>query len=201
MFLTALDALETQGEARPGETVLIHAVGSGVGTAALQIARAMGCTVIGTSRTADKLQKAGELGLDVGIESTRGDFAADVLAYTGGAGADVILDLVGAPVWEANLRALAVRGRLVVVGLLGGGTATVDLRSLLNKRAHARSGRRSAPRPLEEKIAVTRKFARRVVPWLDRGCPAVDRVFLEEVRAAEARLEANLGFGKVVLRV
>ena len=202
-FLTAHDALETQGEARPGETVLIHAVGSGVGTAALQIARAMGCTVIGTSRTADKLKRAGELGLDVGIESTRGDFASDVLAFTGGSGADVILDLVGAPLWESNMRALAVRGRLVVVGLLGGGTATVDLRSLMNKRARV-VGTTLRARPLEERIAVTRHFARRVMPWLERGLvrPVVDRVFaFEEVRAAEQRLEANLGFGKVILRV
>lgn len=203
VFLTAHDALETQGEAKPGETVLIHAVGSGVGTAALQIARAMGCTVIGTSRTAEKLQKAGKLGLDVGIESTRGDFAADVLAFTGGSGADVIIDIIGAPVWEANLRALAVRGRLVVIGLLGGGTTTIDLRSLMNKRAHV-IGTTMRARPLEERIAVTRRFARRVVPWLERGLvrPVVDRVFpFAEVRAAEQRLEANLGFGKVVLRV
>ena len=99
-----------------------------------------------------------ELGLDVGIESTRGDFASDVLAYTGGGGADVIVDLIGASVWEPNLRVLAVRGRLVVVGLLGGGTATVDLRTLMNGcRARCRYHLR---RPLEEKIAVTRQFAR-----------------------------------------
>jgi len=202
-FLTAHDALETQGEARPGETVLIHAVGSGVGTAALQIARAMGCTVIGTSRTADKLHLAEELGLDVGIDSTLGDFAENVLAYTRGAGADVILDLVGAPVWEANLRALRVRGRLVVVGLLGGGMATVDLRTLMDKRARV-VGTILRGRPLEEKIAATQRFAARVVPWLERGLvrPVVDRVFpFEDVRTAEQRLEANLGFGKIVLRV
>src|SRR5262249_14233787 len=112
-FLTAHDGLETQGEARPGETVLVHAAGSGAGTAAVQLAHAMGCTVLGTSRTPEKLRLAAEFGLDVGIESTRGDFSQDVLAYTDGAGADVILDLVGAQAWEANLRALAVRGRLV----------------------------------------------------------------------------------------
>jgi NADPH:quinone reductase len=203
VFLTALDAIDVQAEAKPGEVVLVHAVGSGVGTAALQIAKAMGCMVLGTSRTEEKLRRAKELGLDVGIESTRGDFANDVLAYTGGSGADVIVDLIGASVWESNLRVLAVRGRLVVVGLLGGGTATVDLRTLMNKRARV-VGTTLRARPLEEKIVVTRRFARRIVPWLERGLvrPIVDRVFpFEEVRAAEQRLEANLGFGKVVLRV
>jgi NADPH:quinone reductase-like Zn-dependent oxidoreductase len=98
---------------------------------------------------------------------------------------------------------LAAGGRLVIVGLLGGGTATVDLRALMNKRARV-VGTVLRARPLEEKIAVTRRFADRVVPWLARGLvrPVVDQVFpFEQVRAAEKRLEANLGFGKVVLRV
>lgn len=203
VFITAHDALETQGELKPGETLLIHAVGSGVGTAALQIARAMGCSVIGTSRTTDKLDRATELGLDVGIDSARTDFAQQVMSLTGGSGADVILDLLGAPAWDGNMKALGVRGRLVVVGLLGGGTTTVDLRALMNKRAKV-IGTTLRARPLEEKILATRRFARRVVPWLERGLvqPVVDRVFpFEEVRAAEQRLEANLGFGKIVLRV
>jgi NADPH:quinone reductase-like Zn-dependent oxidoreductase len=92
---------------------------------------------------------------------------------------------------------------LVVIGLLGGGTATVDLRALMNKRARV-VGTTLRARPLEEKIAATRHFARRVVPWLERGLvrPVVDRVFaFEDVRAAEQRLEANFGFGKIVLRV
>jgi putative PIG3 family NAD(P)H quinone oxidoreductase len=202
-FITAHDALETQAGARPGESVLIHAVGSGVGTAALQVAKAMGCRVFGTSRTAEKLVRAAELGLDVGIETPREDFAAVVQAQTGGAGADVILDLIGATVLEANLAAAATCGRIVVVGLLGGGTGPIHLATLMRKRARL-VGTMLRARPLEEKIAAARAFQARVVPWLERGLvrPVVDRVFpLADVRAAQQRLESNLGFGKVVLRV
>src|SRR5206468_1453077 len=108
----AHDALETQAGLRPGERVLIQAVGSGVGTAAVQLAHAMGCTVFGTSRTRDKLERAAGLGLDVGIESAREDVAEVVGRHTAGAGVEVIIDLVGASVLEANLAALATRGRL-----------------------------------------------------------------------------------------
>ena len=202
-FLTAHDALEARAGLRPGESVLVHAVGSGVGTAAVQLAHAMGCTVFGTSRSADKLARAAELGLDVGIETPAEDFAEVVLERTGGAGVEVVLDLVGAPVLAGNLAALAPKGRLILVGLLGGGTGTVDLSTILRKRLRL-IGTTLRSRPPEEKIAATRAFADRVVPWLERGLvrPVVDRVFpLEEVRSAQERLEANLGFGKVVLRV
>jgi NADPH:quinone reductase len=203
VFLTAHDALETQAALRPGERVLIHAVGSGVGTAAVQLARAMGCAVLGTSRTAEKLVLAAALGLEVGIETVREDFAEVVLARTGGAGVDVVLDLVGASALEGNLKALATRGRLVVVGLLGGGTGTIALSTLMRKRARL-IGTTLRARPIEEKIAATQRFAARVVPWLERGLvrPVVDRVFaFDDVRQAQVRLESNLGFGKVVLRI
>jgi NADPH:quinone reductase len=205
-FITAHDALETQGRLRPGESVLIHAAGSGVGTAAVQVAHAMGCTVFGTSRTAAKLRAAAEfrLGLDVGIDTTQErDFADVVLRQTAGAGVDVVLDLLGAPALAGNLEALAVRGRVVVVGLLGGGTGTVELSLLLRKRGTLVATTLRG-RPLEEKIAATQAFASRVLPWLRRGLvrPVVDRVFaFEAVRTAQERLESNLGFGKVVLRV
>jgi len=203
VFITAHDALETRAGLRPGESVLIHAVGSGVGTAAAQLARATGCTVFGTSRTADKLALAAGYGVDVGIETPVEDFAGVVLKRTGGRGVDAVIDLVGAPALEGNLRALATCGRLVIVGLLGGGAGSVDLSALLRKRLRV-VGTTLRARPVEEKIAATRAFADRVVPWLERGLvrPVVDRVFaLEDVRSAQERLEANLGFGKVVLRV
>jgi NADPH2:quinone reductase len=203
VFLTAHDGLETQGDVKPGQRVLIHAIGSGVGTAAVQLAHAMGCTVFGTSRTADKLKRAEALGLDVGIETTHEDFAGVVLRQTAGAGVDLILDLIGASVLDKNIEALRVRGRLVMIGQLGGGTATIDLGMLLRKRLTV-VGTTLRARPIEEKIAATRRFAEQVVPWLERGLvrPVVDRVFpFEEVRAAEARLESNLGFGKIVLRL
>src|SRR4051812_27096798 len=203
VFLTAHDALETQGDVRPGERVLIHAVGSGVGSAAVQLARAMGCTVLGTSRTPEKLERARGLGLDVGIDSTREDVAEAVRRQTGGAGVGLVIDFVGAPALASNLDALATRGRLVLVGLLGGGTASIELTTLLRKRITV-VGTTLRARPLEEKIAVTRRFADRVVPWLERGLvrPVVDRVFaFDEARAAQARVESNLGFGKVILRL
>lgn len=203
VFITAHDALENQAGLRPGETVLIHAVGSGVGTAALQIARAMGCTVFGTSRTASKLLQAEALGLDVSIQSPQEDFAEVVKARTGGAGVSVIVDLVGAAALAGNIEAVAVQGRIVVVGLLGGGTGTVDLSTLLRKRARM-IGTTLRARPLEDKIAATRRFAASVAPWLERGLvrPVVDRVFpFADVQPAQERLEANLGFGKIVLRV
>jgi NADPH2:quinone reductase len=204
VFITAHDALETQGGLLPGESVLVHAAGSGVGTAAVQIAHTMGCTVFGTSRTAAKLKEAAALGLDVGIDSnSEQSFAEVILDHTRGAGVDVVLDLVGAPVLAGNLQALATKGRLVVVGLLGGGTGSITLSSLMQKRLKV-VGTTLRARPLEEKIAATQRFAQTVVPWLERGLvrPIVDRVFaFSDVRTAQQRLESNLGFGKIVLRV
>jgi putative PIG3 family NAD(P)H quinone oxidoreductase len=203
VFITAHDALEARAGLRPGSTVLVHAAGSGVGTAAVQLAHSMGCRVFGTSRTASKLAEARSLGLDVGIDSTQDDFADVVLRETGGAGVDAVIDLVGAAVLEGNLKSVAQGGRIVVIGLLGGGTGTVALSDVLRKRVTV-VGTTLRARPLEEKIVATRAFAARVVPWLERGLvrPVVDRVFpFDEVRAAEKRLESNLGFGKIVLRL
>ena len=115
----------------------------------------------------------------------------------------MVLDLIGAPALAGNLAALARCGRLVLVGLLGGGTTTLELAPLLRKRLTV-VGTTLRARPLEEKIAATRRFADQVVPWLERGLvrPVVDRVFaFDDVRAAQERLEANLGFGKVILRL
>lgn len=202
VFITAHDALEAQADLKPGETVLVHAVGSGVGTAAMQIAHAMGCRVLGTSRTASKLSDASALGLDVAINTSEiDDFADAVLKATGGTGVDVVLDLLGAGALAGNLKCIATCGRIVVVGLLAGGTGTLELSTLLRKRASIH-GTTLRARPLEEKAVATRRFAQRVVPWLERGLvrPVVDRVFpFESVRSAQERLEANLGFGKIVL--
>jgi putative PIG3 family NAD(P)H quinone oxidoreductase len=203
VFLTAFDALETRGGLGSGESLLVHAAGSGVGTAAVQLAKAMGCRVLGTSRSAEKLQAAAALGIDVGIDTSSQDFAEVVLEETNGEGVAVVLDLLGAGALAGNLRAVATLGRIVVVGLLAGGTGTADLATLLRKRV-TMVGTTLRARPLEEKIAVSRLFAARVVPWLERGLvrPVVDRVFpFAEVRAAQERLESNLGFGKIVLRV
>ncbi|QDV32839.1 NAD(P)H-quinone oxidoreductase [Tautonia plasticadhaerens] len=201
VFLTAFDAIDLQAELRPGEAVLIHAVGGGVGSAALQIARAMGCPTFGTARTASKLERAGAYGLDVGIDTSTEEFPKVILDRTGGEGVPAIIDHVGGPYLSANLDALATKGRLVVVGLLGGRKAELDLSQLLAKRARL-VGTTLRARPIEEKIAATRRFADRVVPWLERRTvmPVVDRAFpLDEVVAAASHMESNRGFGKVVL--
>lgn len=202
VFATAHDALFTQAGLAMGETVLIHAVGSGVGTAAMQLARAAGATAIGTSRTADKLARAAALGLDHGVVVSDGTFADRVKAATGGRGADVILDLVGAAYLEENLKAVARTGRIVVIGLMGGAKGTLSLGALLERRVSI-TGSVLRSRPLEEKAAVAQALARHVVPLLADGRvrPVIDAVLpMAEVRAAHQRLEQNDSFGKLVLR-
>lgn len=208
-FVTSHDALFTLGGLRPGWTVLVHAVGSGVATAAVQLAKAAGATVIGTSRSADKLERARALGLDHGLVlggsgSSGGDaprFAEEVRRLTGGAGAAVVLDFVGAAYAAENVAALAQGGRIVVIGTMGGAKAQVDLGLLMRRRGEI-LGTVLRPRPLEEKIRATRLFARDGLPLLAAGKvkPVVDAAFpLDRVREAHERLEANASFGKLVL--
>jgi putative PIG3 family NAD(P)H quinone oxidoreductase len=202
-FITAHDALVTQMKLAAGETLLIHAVGSGVGTAALQLARVAGARVIGTQRSSWKLERAGEFGLDTGVVVSGDVFAAAVLEATGGAGVDVVMDLVGGPWLGESLRALRTRGRIILVGLVAGATHDLDLRQLLRKRASI-TGTVLRTRSLAEKIDVARAFERDVLPLLAAGTvvPVVDRVFpLEEAARAHAFIEENRNFGKVVLRV
>lgn len=201
--ITSHDALFTLGGLRPGWPVLVHAVGSGISTAALQVARAAGATVIGTSRTADKLERAGTLGLDHGILLGRDGprFAEEVKRLTGGRGVPLVLDFVGAPYLAENLAALAVGGRVVVVGVLGGARAELDLSAQMRLRATV-VGTVLRPRPLEEKVAATRAFAREVLPLVASGKvkPVVDAAIpMARAREAHARMERNETFGKVVL--
>lgn len=201
VFLTAYDALFVQGGLRVGERVLLHAVGSGVGTAALQLALAAGARPIGTSRTVEKLDRCRPLGLSDGVVAEGGRFADRVKAVTGGAGVDVILDTVGAAYLAENVAALAPRGRVVVVGLLGGAKAELPLGALLEKRG-AVIGTVLRSRPLEEKAALARDFAAHALPLFAAGRlrPVVDAVLpMEEVREAHGRMERNETFGKVVL--
>lgn len=201
-FITAHDAIFTLGDLKHGESLLIHAVGSGVGLAALQLAKARGATVIGTSRTADKLEKCNEFGLDAAILiGNEADFAAAVNEATGGKGVNVILDLVGAAYFEQNLASLALKGRLILVGLTSGRTAEFNLGMALQKRLSI-IGTMLRGRPTNEKATATRKFADEVVPLLESGKvrPNVDRVFAaDDVIAAYTYLESNQSFGKVIL--
>jgi putative PIG3 family NAD(P)H quinone oxidoreductase len=200
VFMTAFDALVLQEGLSSGETVLVHAVGSGVGTAALQLARHLGTRVIGTSRTPAKLERAGALGLEHPVLAG-GDWASRVLEITEGRGVDVILDLVGGPYVRDNQQVLARRGRHIVVGVPGGPRAEIDLRTLMVKRASIR-GTVLRARPHEEKARLARAFEEQVMPGFASGAlrPVVDRVFGPS-QAAEAHrlLEASETFGKVLL--
>ncbi len=201
-FITAWDAMVTQAGLGAGETVLIHAAGSGVGTAAMQLARAIGARSIGTVRTPDKLAQAQALGLDAGVVAEAGKFATAVNQAAPG-GVDVVLELVGGPYVAEDLACLAPRGRIVLVGLMAGVRAELDLGAILRKRFHL-MGTVLRSRPLEEKIAATQDFVRHVVPLLARGAvkPVVDRVMpLAEAAAAHTYVASNAGFGKVVLSV
>lgn len=202
-FVTAYDALVVRGRARPGERVLVHAAGSGVGTAAVQLARALGCFVVGTSRTADKLDRCRALGMDRGIAAIDGEFAKAVRDATNGEGVDVVIDLVGGAYVSRSLAACAPRGRVVVVGLTAGAAAEIDLASLLSRRLEV-VGTSLRSRPIEEKIEAAKLLDREIGAFLARGAvkAVVDRVFfLDEAGAAHAHVASNQTFGKVLLRV
>ena len=204
-FITAHDALFTQAGLEMGERVVVHAAGSGVGLAAVQLARAAGARVFGTSRTAEKLERARGYGLDEAI--VVGDdpkvFASAVSELTNGAGVEVILDLVGGPYLQANLEALALRGRLMLVGTTAGASAALNIGVVMGKRLRV-IGTVLRARSIEEKAAATRRFAAHVVPLLEREAvrPVIDKVYsMDEVREAHERLESNQSFGKIVLKI
>jgi NADPH2:quinone reductase len=205
VFITAHDAMVTQADVRAGETVLVHAVGSGVGLAAIQLARAWDAIPLGTARTTDKLERAREYGLAHGV-AVRTDLEpmiAAIAEWTGGRGADVILDLVGGPYAEANVKAVAPKGRIMLIGTVAGRSGTFALGMILSKRLTIK-GTMLRGRSVEEKVVVTRAFEEQVVPLLERGVvrPVIDRVFeLDEIAKAHERLASNETFGKVVLRL
>lgn len=202
-FITAHDAMLTQADLHPGARVLVHAVASGVGTAALQLACVMGATVVGTSRTKDKLDRAKDLGLHQAVLVER-EFDPAALARTiveEGGPADVVLDLVGGPYLEVDVAAAAPKARIVIVGVIAGGRHELDLLALMGKRLTVR-GTVLRSRPSHEKAEVTHAFATQVVPLLAAG--AIRPVIAEIVPLAEAEraydlLSADAVFGKVVL--
>jgi putative NAD(P)H quinone oxidoreductase, PIG3 family len=201
-FITAHDAVFTQANLLNDETLLIHAVASGVGLAALQIAKAKNIRTFGTSRTAEKLEKCREFGLDEAIAvSEKTNFAEIIREKNNGKGVDVILDLVGAAYFQRNLESLNLKGRLMLVGLTAGAKAEFNLGIALSKRLKI-IGTVLRPRPTEEKAEATRRFAEEVVPLLASGKikPNIDKIYkAEEIRLAHEYLESNASFGKVVL--
>jgi NADPH:quinone reductase-like Zn-dependent oxidoreductase len=204
-FITAHDALVTLAAMRTGERVLVHAVGSGVGVAAVQLVRALGGVCYGTARTQDKIDRAKTLGLTGGV-ALGGDLeplGGHVEHWTDGKGVDVVLDLVGGPYLPASVECAAPLGRIILIGLLAGRNADVNLGTVLTRRLTIR-GTVMRARSAREKAAATQAFARDVLPLLERGGvrPVVDRVLpLEEIREAHAIMESNKTFGKIVLRV
>jgi NADPH2:quinone reductase len=200
-FLTAYDALVTRGRVAAGDRVLIHAVGSGVGTAAAQIAKHLGATVLGTSRSADKLARALVYGLDGGIDTSRTGFRDAV-----GEPVDVILDVLGGPALADNLHVLAPRGRLVLLGFLAGSRTSADVGPILRKRLEV-IGTMMRTRGLEERVPLVREFAERMLPLFDQRIehatplrPVLERVYpMAELADAHRSLEGNETFGKVVM--
>jgi NADPH2:quinone reductase len=203
-YMTEHDALITNARLQAGESVLVHAASSSVGVAALQIARLWGAQpVMGTSGVTEKLAALAAQGLDRGINYRTENFAEAVLAATNGAGVDVIIDHVGGPHFHDNVRCMALRGRLVSVGRLGGKMGELDLDFLALRRLHL-IGVTFRTRTLAERIAVTERCAADLLPALADGRlrPVINRVFpLQEALAAQDYMASNAHIGKIVLAV
>jgi putative PIG3 family NAD(P)H quinone oxidoreductase len=203
VFLTVfLDAFQLGG-LEEGDAALIHGGGSGIGTAAIQLVKAAGATVVITAGSEEKCRRCRELGADAAVDYRTGDFVAEARGATGGRGVDVVLDSIGAPYLERNLAALAAGGRLVLIGLMGGARAEVNLGALLTRRLHV-IGSTLRARPAEEKAAIVSGFLARFGSALEKGeiGPVVDRVLpLAAAGEAHRLMKASEHFGKIVLRV
>ncbi|MBK8248788.1 MAG: NAD(P)H-quinone oxidoreductase [Gemmatimonadetes bacterium] len=204
-FMTAHDALRTQAGLQRGETVVVHAVASGVGLAAAQLGRAFGAQVFGSTRTPAKLELARQYGMEDGLVVDREltGLRDRVLAFTSGRGAEVVIDLLGGAYVAASAELAALRGRILLVGAIAGAQATLDLRRILSRRLTLR-GTVLRSRSTEEKAEVAVAFEREVVPLLADGSARahIDRIFdLSEIQEAHAHVESNSSAGKVVIRL
>jgi len=202
-FLTAREALFTLGALEPRENVLVHAAAGGVGSAAVQLARAHGSNVFGTAGSEHKLKFVESLGAKCAINYKTTDFAETILEVTQRAGVHVVLDFIGASYWDKHSRCLALGGRCVVIGVMGGAQASVNFGQLLFKR-HQILGLVMRTRPLIEKIAMTQRFIRDSLPLFASGHlrPIIDEVYsLESVAEAHQRMEVNANVGKIILKV
>jgi len=186
---------------RPGETLLVHGGSSGIGTMAIQLAKAVGARVAVTAGTEEKLERCAELGADILVNYREQDFVAELERATGGTGADVILDNMGAKYLDRNVRALAVNGRLAIIGMQGGVKAELNIGALLSKRA-AISATSLRARPLEEKAAIVAAVREHVWPLVTGGHvrPVVDReIPMPDAAAAHRVVEESGHIGKVLL--
>lgn len=200
VFITAWDALVVQGGLTSGRWALVHAGASGVGTAAIQVATAVGARIAVTC-SAPKAERCRDLGADLVLERSPADWLGALRAAV--PGVDVVLDVVGGDEVARNVDALALKGRIVQVGAMAGGGPGLHVSALLPKRASI-IGTVLRSRPLEEKIAITQRFAAEVLPLFDAGLlrPVIDRRYpLAEVAAAHAHMEANANVGKILLDV
>jgi len=202
-FLVAFDMLVLQGHLRAGEWLLVNGVSSGVGVASLQLGKALGAHVIGTSGSAEKLGELAELGLDVALRTREPDFAPAVMAATGRHGADLVVNTVGGSVFAESLRSLAFEGRLATVGYVDGVVrAEIDLEALHAKRL-AVFGVSNKMRTKEQRAAALPRFVAEVVPLFAtrRIRPRIDQVFdFAQLADARARMESGAHVGKIVLR-
>lgn len=202
-FITAYDAMVLQGKLCAGQTLLVSAVGSGVGTAAVQIARAIGARSIGTARQQDKLDRAQQLGMDFGLLVTDGKFASRVTTLCEGDGVDVVLELVGGAYVAEDIICTRVNGHILVVGLVAGAKCELNLGMVLRKRLTIK-GTTMRMRPLEEKILAGQCLARNIMPLVETGKvqPIIDKVFpLEAAGDAHRYMEKNENFGKIILEI
>ena len=203
VFFTAQETMFTLGNLKAGETVLIHAAASGVGTAGIQMAREIGARILVTAGSADKIQRCLELGATAGCNYKERDFADWVKEVTKDQGVDLIEDFIGASYWDKNLRSLKIGGRLVLVGLMGGVKVEANLQLIMAKRLQI-FGSVLRARPLTDKIDITQRFRERWLPLLASGRikPIVDRVFpLAQAADAHRYMEENRNFGKIILEV
>ena len=200
--ITAFDALVVQGGLTPGRTALVHAGASGVGTAAVQLCKAIGARVIVTA-SASKLDACRSLGADLAIDYATQDFVAECASFTHGVGVDVVLDVIGGNYVDKNIASVRVGGHIVQVGTMGGGRTEVNIGMMLPKRASL-TGTVLRARPLAEKIAITQRFASEVLPLYDSGSirPVIDsRYRLSAIADAHAYMETNANVGKILIDV
>ena len=203
VFFTANENIFTLGRLTAGETILIHAGGSGVGTAGIQIAKHAGARVFATTGTPEKIENCITLGATAAINYKQSDFVAEIERLTDGEGVDVVLDFIGAPYLNRNLQILKVKGRLLQVGLMGGSTTEIDLGVIMRRRLQV-IGSVMRPQSLDEKIAITQRFVERWLPELKNGTlrPVIDKVFpLAQACQAHEYMEDNRNFGKIILKI
>ncbi len=201
VFFTAFFNLFLEARIQTGETLLVHGGGSGVGTAALQLAHAQGVTAITTASSQEKLERCLDLGAAFGINYQTEDFAARALEITEGRGVDVVLDWIGGPYLSKHLEILKPQGRLIIIGLMGGGKAEINLATVVSKRLRI-IGSMLRVQSREAKTALTESFTQQVRPLLESGKvrPIIDRVYpMEAVEEAHQYMKENRHFGKIVL--